>query len=88
MKQTIYVEFISDDVFFDSDFREKINNLVSPQFTKITEFRIANLLVITGNIDSSYATAIKLQDLFLSSRMKLYYIDDKLKDKYRQVNTV
>ena len=88
MKQIVYVEFICDDIFFYSDLREKINNLVYPQFTKITEFRIANLLVITGNIESSYATAIKLQDLFLSPRMKLYYIDNKLKDRYRQVNTL
>lgn len=38
---------------------------------------------IEGNLKSETATAIKLSDEFVASRMRISYIEDSLKDKYR-----
>lgn len=38
---------------------------------------------ISGRISSMYASIIKLQDPFLCDRMRISYISDELKDKYR-----
>ncbi len=38
---------------------------------------------ISGRISSLRASIIKLQDPFLSERMRISYISDALKDKYR-----
>lgn len=38
---------------------------------------------VTGKINSETATAIKLSDKFLSDRMRISYIPDALKDRYR-----
>jgi hypothetical protein len=38
---------------------------------------------ISGRINSATATAIRLQDPFFSERMKVSYIPEDLKDKYR-----
>ena len=39
---------------------------------------------ISGKINSQAATAIKLSNKFLSDRMRISYISDELKDKYRK----
>ena len=39
---------------------------------------------ISGKINSVAATAIKLGNTFLSDRMRISYIPDELKDKYRK----
>ena len=38
---------------------------------------------VTGKINSEAATVIKLSDKFLSDRMRISYISDALKDRYR-----
>ncbi len=38
---------------------------------------------ISGEINSSAATMIKLNNKFLADHMRISYIPDKLKDKYR-----
>ena len=39
---------------------------------------------ISGKINSATATAIKLGNKFLSDRMRISYISDELKNKYRR----
>ncbi len=39
---------------------------------------------ISGRISSMYASVIKLRDPFLSERMRISYIPEDLKDKYRK----
>lgn len=39
---------------------------------------------ISGRINSTYATVIKLQDPFLSEHMRISYIPEDLKNKYRK----
>ncbi len=39
---------------------------------------------ITGRITSECASFIKLQDPFLAERMRISYIPENLKDKYRK----
>lgn len=39
---------------------------------------------INGKISSVYATLVKLKDPFLAERMRISYIPDELKDRYRQ----
>ena len=39
--------------------------------------------VISGRISSQAATALKLSDKFLSDRMRISYIPEELKNKYR-----
>ena len=38
---------------------------------------------VSGRISSEYASIIKLQDAFLADRMRVSYIPEDLKDKYR-----
>lgn len=39
---------------------------------------------VTGSIDATFATMLRLRDPFLADRMHVSYIDDNLKDKYRR----
>jgi hypothetical protein len=39
---------------------------------------------VTGKISSAYASVIKLRDPFLADRMRISYIPDDLKNKYRR----
>lgn len=39
---------------------------------------------VHGKINASYASVIKLQDPFLADRMRISYIPDDLKNKYRR----
>lgn len=41
-------------------------------------------LRVTGMITSVYASVIKLRDPFLAERMRISYISDELKDRYRK----
>jgi hypothetical protein len=38
---------------------------------------------VTGKISSMQASVIKLQDSYLASRMRISYISEELKNKYR-----
>jgi len=42
-----------------------------------------NWIRVSGKISSMYASVIKLQDPFLAERMRISYIPEDLKDKYR-----
>jgi len=39
---------------------------------------------VSGRINAMYASIIKLQDPFLAERMRISYIHDDLKNKYRK----
>ena len=39
---------------------------------------------VTGKISSMYASIIKLQDPYLAEHMRISYIPEDLKDKYRR----
>jgi hypothetical protein len=39
---------------------------------------------VSGKINAAYASVIKLQDPFLADRMRISYIPDDLKNKYRR----
>jgi len=40
--------------------------------------------IISVKIDPLFATVLKLQSAFLAERMRISYISDELKDKYRK----
>jgi len=46
--------------------------------------RGTELVSVSGNINSTTASALKLQDEFLSKRMRVSYIPAALKNSYRQ----
>lgn len=39
---------------------------------------------VSGRINSQAASIIKMQDSFLAERMRISYISDELKDRYRK----
>ena len=41
-------------------------------------------VIVNGRMESKIASLIKLQDAFLSERMRISYIPDELKNKYRK----
>lgn len=91
MKEFVYVEFIIEshehDQFyekmaqFDPDF-EPTN--VDVEFDADIDNKVCSWHIFGGKINSQTLTCIKLQDSFLSERLKISYIPDNLKDKYRQ----
>ena len=44
----------------------------------------AQYIRVSGKINSTYASVIKLQDSFLADRMRISYIPKELKDRYRR----
>jgi hypothetical protein len=90
MNEFILVEFIAlgDDRAILIDKLEKLEG--DFQFIKThADYDIRHDTVINewyivfGRIDSMYASMIKLQDPFLSERMRISYISEELKNKYR-----
>lgn len=91
MNETILVEFIFsvDDVQqgekflrrLGSDFARIDDNVEWGQDSNggTTGYRH-----IIGKIDAMAATALKFQNKFLADRMRISYIPDDLKDKYRR----
>lgn len=88
MNEYVHVEFIAvgDDVHM---LVEKLDNL-GEDFKPVNrsdhinnDFSIGDWFRISGRISSAYASVIKLQDPFLSDRMRISYIPDDLKNKYR-----
>lgn len=85
MNEFILVEFISDEN--DAGLLiSKIDQLDKEEFQKMVT--LTNLgssgCRIYGKINSTYATIIKLQDPYFTNHMRVSYISDELKDKYRR----
>jgi hypothetical protein len=47
-------------------------------------YRTNSWIRISGKISSAYASVIKLQDPYLAEHMRVSYISDELKNKYRK----
>jgi hypothetical protein len=80
MKEYVLVEFIAPPDEFDQ-LREQIADL-KDDFVWIGDKQ--DPYVVWGHITSEYASVIKLQNSYLSERMRISYIPDELKDKYRK----
>lgn len=92
MKEFVLVEFIaiySDD----SDILLKKLDELGKEFVMISEIdnftedeygNRKEWIKATGMISSEYASLIKLTDSFLAERMRISYIEESLKDKYRK----
>jgi hypothetical protein len=91
MKETVLVEFLVNITERDR-LIEAIDELSDDEFDLLnteTEFDTDGdnggvWYRVSGKIDSGYASVIKLGDPFLSERMRISYISDDLKDKYRK----
>jgi len=91
MKEFVFVEFLAKGNDRDT-LINKIENLGEDfQFTKNdyeydyeNDLAIGEWYRITGRINSMCASIIKLQDPFLAERMRISYIPEDLKDKYRR----
>ena len=86
MKEYLLVEFIAEGD--DIEVLEEKLALLGEDFKKEKEHNYTNyanaVSVIFGRISSIYASVIKLKDPFLAERMRISYIPDELKDKYRK----
>jgi len=91
MKEFVLVEFLTlladklllmgkleelgnDFELIKSDYEWDVANDLTPDYEWVR---------ISGRINSACATVIKLQDPFLSERMRISYIPEDLKNKYR-----
>lgn len=83
MKEYILVEFIATNTDRDILVHE-LNNLENDFLEIECNSTIENILIISGKISAEYASVIKLQNPFLSERMRISYIQENLKDKYRK----
>jgi len=93
MKEYVLVEFLAVEEDRNTLIK-KLHDLGEDfQFTKDDfEFETddaglshSNWYRISGRISSMYASVIKLQDSFLAERMRISYIPDELKEKYRKL---
>ena len=92
MNEFILVEFLVKSE--DKPILLKKLNTLSYGFTQLTDeyewehddddFIVEQWYRIWGRINSVDATMIKLQDPFLSEHMRVSYIPDDLKNKYRK----
>lgn len=90
MKEYVLVEFIAEGedratlvaklALLGDDFIELKNEYEYEH----DEFATTTWDRVTGKISSIYASVIKLRDPFLADRMRISYIPDELKDKYRR----
>jgi hypothetical protein len=85
VNEFILVEFISDENEA-SVFMSKIGKLDKEEFQRIeTVLDIEDSRCrVYGKISSTYATVIKLQDPYFANHMRVSYISDELKNKYRR----
>lgn len=93
MKEVILVEFIAGLPIESSLLLKKLSVLPIAEFCikNSKNFSKADVngnyvewIIVTGEITSAYATIVKLQDPFLAERMRISYIPNELKDKYRR----
>ena len=88
MKEYIYVEFLitwteKETLFEELDKLGDDFRWIGHKYRPTYETSFKECWAISGEINSQYASVIKLQNPFLSDRMKISYITDELKDKYR-----
>lgn len=91
MKEYILIEFIFliDEILV---WDEKLKNLGDDFINLGNEFQFSDdaggsrktYVRVTGKINSLYASIIKLQDPYLAEHMKISYIPDEIKDRYRR----
>lgn len=46
--------------------------------------KVGECIRVSGKISSEYASVIKLRDPYLAQRMRISYIDEELKNRYRR----
>lgn len=86
MNNYIYVEFVANSLVDLGILKHKLKNFPIGEFRLIKQFNptyLPSLTVISGNIKSDYVTFLTIQDPFLSERMKVSYISESIKDRYR-----
>jgi hypothetical protein len=85
VNEYILVEFISDKDEA-STCMSKIGQLDAAEFQRIETILDVedSRCRIYGRISSIYATVIKLQDPYFTNHMRVSYISNELKDKYRR----
>jgi len=92
MKEYVLVEFIAGQPHEANLLRQRLLNLgddfvlikTSDESETDEDGNYAEWERVQGKISSMYASVIKLQDPFLAERMRISYIPDDLKDKYRR----
>jgi hypothetical protein len=90
MKEFVLVEFLFNDAEFVTELG-KLHDL-GEDFEYITRFNEptddprsdTQYIRITAKINSQTATMIKLQNPTLAGKMRISYISDELKNKYRK----
>jgi hypothetical protein len=88
MNDFVYVEFIVDAIDA-AKLIEKLCDLGNDFIVASYPVGFTNLLeakrcyITSGKINAECASMIKLRDPFLSDHMRISYISDELKDKYR-----
>ncbi len=93
MNEYVLVEFLIEALFNEQNsIREKLNALgddyVETSVTVDSEIDEDGVQTLwtrhTGKIHSGTAAILKLRDPFLAERMRISYISDDLKNKYRK----
>ena len=96
VNEYILVEFIAEHPNDATDLMAKLIRLgtdfewidKSDDLEEDEDGNLSSWIKISGKINSAYASVIKLQDPFLADRMRISYIPDDLKDKYRRWNFI
>lgn len=90
MNEYIFCEFLIEDV--DTELTTGLHDIlesIGEDFLVISRYRWIDdedgeYLKISGRLNSRYATILKLQYPELAKRMRISYIPDEMKNKYRQ----
>lgn len=85
MKEQVYVEFVTHTSNLDELF-EKLDKHNHEMIEK-RSWPMSGYDPVTFvgcKMDAQYATIIKMSDPFLAERMRISYISDELKDRYRK----
>lgn len=92
MNEYVFVEFIAGEPLESARLKDELGKL-GKDFMQVN-FQNENeededgnyyeWVRIQGKISSQYASVIKLQNTFLAERMRISYIPNDLKDKYRR----
>jgi len=91
LKEFVLVEFLAYGISHEQLLKSKLDRLGADFETlkehaewEDEESTAETWLRITGKINSEVASLIKLQDKFLSDRMRVSCIPEDMKDKYRR----
>ena len=88
MQEYIFIEFIVSEK--DAELLSEKLSLLNEDFriiydgVKSNSVEIFPFYYFSGHITPEYATFIKLNDSFLSERMRISYISNHEKNKYRE----